>query len=210
MKFDDSKTSKEYVSEEVGKIGIRKEIDLKAIRREQVKIILGLSCFFIPNFATSKTAVELRNYLWGVNGNEKVKNIPSTLYPFNVTKEQLPSFSVDGNVVRVVPNEGMEIEYILKSLNIEKEHIFAVYKHKKKLRLFLSIFGKINAVIDTLESSSHFFLGPVSYKDTAYVIHPKNKKHEKIDIDHSISIVPSLASAKLAGFFSSKPDLFDI
>ena len=209
VNFDYTTMSEQYVSEEVGTVKFSKGIDLKVFRREQVKIILGLSCFFIPNFTNSKTAIALRNYLWNINGSETVKNLQAKLFPFEITDKNLPSFTIDKNVILTYPNEGMEIEVILRSLKIDREHIFAVYEHKGKLRLFLSIFGHINALVDTIERPTHFFLGPVPFKDTAYVIDPKNKKHKKIEIDNIINLVPSLASTKLAGFLSSKPGLFN-
>ncbi|MDV7763997.1 MULTISPECIES: HNH endonuclease [Peribacillus] len=197
------------ISEQVGKVGISKKIDVPVIRREQVKIILGLACFFIPNFTNSTTANLLRNYLWDPNGKDAIVNLQSKLYPFDVTKDTLPSYIQQGNTVYTTPNEGMEIEVLIQTLGIENEHIFAVYRHKGKLRLFLSIFGKINAVIDTCESPDHFYLGPVLYKDTAYIVHPKEKKHKKMNIEEILTLVPSLASSKLAGALSSRPDLLN-
>lgn len=66
MEINVSKISSEKI--DVGKVAFTKGLDLKVNRREQIKIILGLGCFFIPNFAESGTAAALRNYLWNEEG----------------------------------------------------------------------------------------------------------------------------------------------
>ncbi|MGE7694970.1 HNH endonuclease [Lysinibacillus sp. NPDC094177] len=206
MEINISKSSSEKI--DVGKVAFTKGLDLKVIRREQAKIILGLGCFFIPNFAESDTAEALRNYLWDEEGRITVKNLNSRLFPYQIKKETFPPFTIEGNIIYTYTTENMLLDNILGSLISDKEHIFIIYKYNNKLRLFLNIFGHMNAVIETLESPSYFYPGPVPYKEMAYVIHPKEKKHKELFIDEIKVIASSIAKGRLAGFLSSNPKVY--
>lgn len=192
---------------DVGKVSFTKGLDLTVIRREQVKIILGLGCFFIPNFTESGTAAALRNYLWDEEGKATVKKLDSSLFPFQIKKEKFPAFTIKDNIIYTYTTENMLLDNISNSLINDKEHIFFIYKYNNRLRLFLNIFGHVNAVIETLESPSYFYPGPVPYKESAYVIHPKEKKHKKLSIDEIKAMTSLSATARIAGFLSSNPKI---
>jgi|GEM_PF-6162170 len=132
-----------------------------------------------------------------------VKNLHSRLFPFQIKKEKILAFSIKDNIIYTYTTEKMLLDNILDSLISDKEHIFIIYKYNNKLRLFLNVFGHLNAVIETLESPSYFYPGPVPYKEIAYVIHPKEKKHKEFYIDDIKVMTSSLASARVAGFISS-------
>ncbi|MGE7843619.1 HNH endonuclease [Lysinibacillus sp. NPDC093712] len=201
-----TKVSSESV--DVGKVGFQKSLDLSVIRREQVKIILGLGCLFIPNFAKSNTAAALRNYLWDKVGKGNIKNLYSRLFPRQLEKDKYPPFVVKNNILYTYPTEKMLLRNTEKILTKDREHIFIVYTYNNKIRLFLNIFGMIPAVIETIESPSYFYPGPSPYKEIAYVVNPKEKKHKEIIIDNIRSIISSLEVGRLAAYIRSHPTLY--
>ncbi|MCM3584264.1 HNH endonuclease [Mesobacillus maritimus] len=194
--------------EHPGFVNMKISVDLKNIRREQVKIILGLACKFIPNFTNSQTATLLRDYLWDSTGASQIKKLTSGLFPYELNKS-IPSFYKEGNVIYSTQPDGMEMEVLLSTLDVKLEHLFAYYPNRGKVRLYLSIFGHLNCYIDTIENYDTFFKGPVQPISKAIINYPKEKRYELININGILSMTGSMASAKLAGFLSSQPRLFD-
>ncbi|MEY9974982.1 hypothetical protein ABH966_005400 [Lysinibacillus sp. RC46] len=206
MQISISKESSESV--DIGKVGFQKILDLSIIRREQVKILLGLGCLFIPNFAKSDTAAALRIYLWDIDGKGNIKNLYSRLFPHQLEKEKYPPFVVENNILHTYSSEKVLLNGIMNFFTSDSEHIFIVYKYNNKIRLYLNIFGMIPAVIETLESPTYFYPGPLPYKEMAYVVNPKEKKHKEFFIDEKKIMISSLAVARLAGYISSHPTLY--
>lgn len=193
-----------------GFLSINTTVNLNPLRREQVKILLGLSCLYIPNFVNSNTAKYLRDYLWKTKAEDVILGLESVVYPYPVFNDTLPSFTVEGNMIYSYPTSGMEIENIFKVLNENsRKHLFAYYNYQGKTRLVLSLFGHINSYIDTFEASNVFFPGPINFDGKAIILNPRTGEREDVSLKSILGMVGFLASAKLAGFFSSRPDLFD-
>lgn len=202
MQISISKESSESVN--IGKADFQKKLDLSVIRREQVKIIIGLGCLFIPNFAKSDTAAALRNYLWDIGGKGNVKNLYSRHYPRRLGKDKYPPFKVENNIFSTYTSENI----LLNFLTTDGEHIFFVYKYNNRIRIYLNIFGMIPAVIETLEGPSYFYPGPLPYKEITYVVNPMEKKHKEFFIDDKKIMFASLAVGRLAGYMSLHPTLY--
>lgn len=123
------------------------------------------------------TATALRNYLWDIGGKGNIKNLYSRLYPRQLEKDKYPPL-VENNILYTYTTEKSLLRGILNFLTTDREHLFIVYKYNNKIRLYLNIFGIIPTVIKTIENPSYFYPGPLPYKEIAYVVNPKEKKHK--------------------------------